>query len=189
MLLATLGLLGAVVAWRVATAASVAGDADRAALVAARSRASAEVAAEQLIAQTTGAWLDFERGERRAAALDDAGFHDEALQEREVATAHWFLVRPEYLRSDGSYDPDRHRSAELQAASSRSDIDPVPHEQQADREYQRVNDLLISAFVIVLALPLATFAGVSRARWRLAASVAGLLILVVGVGLLVSAWA
>jgi hypothetical protein len=188
LLLAAIGLLGAVAAWRVATAGSVSGDADRAALAAARTRAASEVAAEQQIAQTTAAWLDFERSERRADALDAGGFHEEALQERQVATAHWFLVRPEYLGRDDVYEPERHRSAELAAASSRYDIDPAPHEQEADREYARISDLLVAALVIVLALPLATLAEVSRGRWRLGSAMVGSVILTIGVALLSAAW-
>lgn len=188
VLLAALGLVGAVVAWRVATAGSAAGDEDRAALSAARERASAMVNAEQQVAQTTGAWLDYERGQRRAAALDAAGFHDEGLQERQIATAHWFLVRPEYLGVTGTYDPAKHRAALLQEVAATSDIDPAPHEQAADREYRHVKELLLAAFVIVLALPLATFAEVSRGRWRLAAGVLGLAVLCGGVALVSAAW-
>lgn len=188
ILLAALGLLGALVAWRVAAAGSAAGDQDRAALTAARDRASATVAAEQQIAQTTGAWLDYERGQRRAAALDGAGFHDEALQERQVATAHWFLVRPEYLDDQDVYNPDQHRAAILQGAASGSDIDPVAHEAAADAEYARVHELLVAAFLIVLALPLATFAELSRGRWRLASGVTGLAVLLVGASLVAVSW-
>jgi hypothetical protein len=188
ILLAALGLLGAVVAWRVATAGSAAGDEDRAALTAARERASATVTAEQQIAQTTGAWLDYERGQRRAAALDAAGFHDEALQERQVATSHWFLVRPEYLDTQDVYDPEQHRAAILQAAATGSDIDPSAHEIAADAEYARVHELLIAAFIIVLALPLATFSEVSRGRWRLVTGVGGLVAMVVGASLVAAAW-
>jgi hypothetical protein len=188
ILLAALGLLGALVAWRVAAAGSAAGDQDRAALSAARDRASAVVSAEQQIAQTTGAWLDYERGQRRAAALDAAGFHDEALQERQVATSHWFLVRPEYVDAQQVYNPDQHRAAILQDAATGADIDPAKHEAAADAEYTRVHELLVAAFIIVLALPLATFAEFSRGRWRLASGVLGLAVLVVGASLVAVSW-
>jgi hypothetical protein len=180
--------MAAVVAWRVSVAGSFASDADRAALGAARQLSAEIVKAEGLVARTTEAWLDYERSRRRAEALEEAGFHADARRYRREATTHWFLVRPEYLDESAVYDADQHRVAVLQEAGSEVDLDPAPHLAVANAEYARIQQLLTAAFVIALALPLATLAELTSGRWRGVSAIAGSAVFAVGCALVLLAW-
>jgi hypothetical protein len=189
ILLAALGLMAALVAWRVAIAGSAASDADRAALTAARALSAETIEAEALVARTTEAWLDYERNRRRAEALEAAGFPADALRYRKEATTHWFLVRPEYLGEGEVYESDEHRAAVLEEASASEDLDPGPHLVAADREYRRVDQLLLAAVILGIALPPATFAELTHGRARVVSGLLAAGILAVGVGILALAWA
>ena len=153
-LLAAIGLAAALVAWRASGAAGAADAATQAGLDAARQRAASVVVGEGLTARSTEAYVDFERASRRANLLAEDGRTGEALLARMEAVSHWFLVRPEYLAPDGSYQPDRQRAALLAADEATRDIQPEPHFAAADLEYARIRSLLMAGVLIGLALPL-----------------------------------
>ena len=188
ILLAALGLAGALVAWRVGMAGDIASDANVAGLAAARGRSAQVVTAEGIIARTEEAWLDYERARRRAAALQAGDLPADALNDLKVAASHWFLVRPEYIDADGGYDREGHRAALLAQAASEEDIDPDPHFRTADVEYDRIRGLPVAGLVIAAALPLATLAALTRGRLRAASGARGRGVFLVGLVLAALAW-
>ena len=189
ILLAALGLMGALTAWRVGLAGDTASDAAQAALLVSRARAAAEVSAEGTINQTMTAWIDYERNTRRAEDLRSYGINDEALRADMAAAAHWFAVRPEYINTDGQYDPARHRAALMAEAASREDLDPAPHLAAAESEEARIAALLAAGVVLGLALPIVTLGELTaRRRLRLASALAGAVVLSIGSGMVVLAW-
>lgn len=188
MLLAALGLAGALVAWRVGVASDEAQDATIEGLAAARARSAAALVTEGYVARTNEAWLDYERARRRAAGLQTGGLPGEALNETKVAATHWFLVRPEYVDTGGEYQPDRHRAAQMADAGSRQDLDADRHFARVEAEYGRMEGLAAAGVVIAAALPLLTLAEVGRGRRRRLAALAGAAVFVLGIIAAVMAW-
>jgi hypothetical protein len=167
ILLALLGLFGALLAWRVGVAGSTAGDANDAGLDAARARSAVVVANEGLISQAREAWLDYDRQRRRGDALLAAGFGPNADEYFKEASAHWFLVRPDYFDKNGNYDPARQRASLLADAASEQDIDYQTHFAQADDLADRINGLTIAGFVAAAGLPFLTLAETLKDKRRL----------------------
>jgi hypothetical protein len=188
ILLAALGLAAAVIAWRGGVAANAAEDANRAGLDAARERSAGVIVNEGLVARTFEAFLDYERSRQRAAALEAAGLHEQALLERKLATSHWFLVAPDYLDTNGQLQPDRQRAALLADDASRADIDPAPHFAAADAEFGRIRGLIVAGIVIAFALPFLTLAEITAGRFRIIGVVAGGGFFVAGLLLAAVAW-
>ncbi|MFN2483831.1 MAG: hypothetical protein ABR509_02690 [Candidatus Limnocylindria bacterium] len=188
VILAALGLAGALIAWRVGDASNRASDATQEGVIAARARSAEEITADGLVAQTMEAWLEYERARRRAESLQRAGFADQALGNAMQAAAHWFLVRPEYLDDEGNYDPRRHRESYLAEAVTRRDLDPTPHYARAAAEESRVRSLLLIAVLLATALPLLTMAGFTGGRLRVGATAIGGAIFAVGTVLRIVVW-
>lgn len=188
IMLATLGLLGALIAWRVGDASDIAADATLEGLIVTRQLAAAEAGAAGLVARTNDAWLEYESSRLSAISLREAGFADLGLEAAMRGAAHWFLVRPEYLDEVGNYDPQLHREAYLAEAASRSDLDPAPHFALADIEQQRMRNLLLAGIVLAIALPLLTIAEVTKRRKRLVCTLTASVFIVAGVGVMIWAW-
>lgn len=186
--LAAVGVVAALIAWQVGEAGGIAGDATLEALGAARSRSAQSVIGQSRAAQTLEAWLDYERGRRRAEALRNAGLPAEGLREAEIAVAHWFLVRPEYIDPEGSYDPERHRRAFLAEAASEMDLEPEPHLQTARQAEERSGDLLLAGVVVAVTLPVLTVAEIAKGRLRRRAVIGGIGLLAISLVLVGSAW-
>ena len=188
VMLAALGLAGALIAWRVGDASNRASDATQEGVIAARARSAEEITADGVVAQTMEAWLEYERASRRAEGLTEAGFPDQGLNNAMQAAANWFLVRPEYLDAEGNYDPARHRESYLAEVASRRDIDPAPHFARAEAEEGRVRALLLIGVVLAAALPILTVAGFASGRLRIGATALGGSVFAVGVVLMAVAW-
>jgi hypothetical protein len=187
VLLAALGLAGALVAWRIGNASEDAGNASQAALEAARARSAVVAQNESIVGRGFESWLDYERARRRSVGLaEDERFRD-ALDEAKVAAGHWFLVPSDFIE-DGDLQPARLREALLAAAESEQDIDPEPHLATVASEERRISQLLGAGLVIALALPFLTFAELATARLRLAATLVGAGVLAVGLVLAGVAW-
>ncbi len=189
VLLAALGLVGALVAWRVTIASEAAGGESAAGVAATRAQGSAVILSEVAVARTMEAWLDFERSRRRAAALEGAGFPRTALQEATRAASHYVLVVDDYLDPDGQFDPQRMREARIAEAASREDHDAARHFALADAEHARVRQLTGAGIVLSGALPLLTLAELTRGRLRRLSVVAGVAVFGVGLLLALMAWA
>jgi hypothetical protein len=188
ILLAALGLVAAVIAWRAGVAVSAADDANRAGLDASRERAASVIINEGLTARATEAFLDYERSRRRAEALAAAGANDQAQLNRMQAVGHWFLVPPEYIDRNGEFQPAQERAALLTDDERTRDIQPQPHFTVADREYDRLRGLIGAGIVVAIALPFLTLAEIGRGRVRRFSIVGGVAILATGVVLAVAAW-
>jgi hypothetical protein len=188
ILLATLGLVAAVIAWRAGVAGSAADDANRAGLDASRERAASVIINEGLTARATEAYLDYERSRRRAEALAAAGANDQAQLNRMQAAGHWFLVRPEYLDRTGQYQPNQQRAALLTDDEQQKDIQPLAHFSTADTQYARLQGLIGAGIVVAFALPFLTLAEIGRGRMRIVSVLAGVAIFLGGAAMAVTAW-
>jgi len=188
ILLATLGLVAAVIAWRAGVAGSAADDANRGGLDASRERAASVIINEGLTARATEAYMDYERSRRRAVALAAAGANDQAHLNRMQAAGHWFLVRPEYLDRTGQYQPSQQRAALLTDDEQQKDIQPLAHFSSADAQYARLQGLIGAGIVVAFALPFLTLAEVGRGRLRIVSVVAGVAIFLGGAAMAVTAW-
>lgn len=188
LMLAGLGLMGALIAWRVGNSSDIASDAALSGLVVARAHAAAEATAEGLVSQTSEAWLAYESQRRRAESLRADGFPDAALEAAKRASAHWFLVRPEYVDEDGTYDPEAHHAGLMAEAASQDDLDAAPHFALAAAEEARVRNLLAVGVLLAAALPLLTIAEVTSGRRRKAATLTGSAVFLAGALALVAAW-
>lgn len=188
-LLAALGLVGALIAWRAGVAGSAVSDAADDGIDATRLRGAQVMIGEGYIARTREAYLDYERARRRAEALAAAGLPEAAQAYRKEAASHWFLVRAEYLDPQGDYHPDRHREAWLADAASTEDLEPAPHLERAAAEERRIGELLRAGLVVVLGLPFLTVAQVTRGRLRLVTALAGAALLAAGAVLGFVVWA
>ncbi len=188
ILLATLGLVAAVIAWRAGVAGSAADDANRAGLDASRERAASVIINEGLTARATEAYLDYERSRRRAEALAAAGSNDQAQLNRMQAAGNWFLVRPEYIDRTGQFQPNQERAALLADDEQQKDIQPLAHFETADAQYGRLQGLIGAGIVVALALPFLTLAEIGRGRLRLVSVIAGVAIFLGGAAMAVTAW-
>ena len=188
VVLAALGLVGALVGWRVAIAGDAAGSESGAGVAAMRARGAAVVLSEVAVARTMEAWLDYERSRRRAVALEAAGYPTTALRDSTQAASDYLLVVDDYLDPAGRFDPERMREAKIAEAASREDHDAARHFAAADVEYARVRQLTAAGILLTGSLPLLTIAEVARGRLRRLGVVAGVGLF--GVGLLVAllAW-
>ena len=135
VLLAALGLAGALVAWRVAVASDAAAGESAAGLAAARAGGTAVILSEVAVARMMEAWLDYERARRRAVALEAAGYPTTALRDATRAASHYVLVVDDYLDPGGQFDPERMREAMIAEAASREDHDAARHFALADADY------------------------------------------------------
>jgi hypothetical protein len=189
VLLALLGLFGALLAWRVGVAGSTVGDANDAGLDAARARSAAIVANEGLVSQSEQAWLDYERQRRRAAALLDAGFGPNADQFYKQAAAHWFLVRADYLDAEGTYDAEQQRASLLADATTQQDLDSASDFDLADDLADRINGLTLAGFIAAAGLPFLTLAEAVRDRRRILLTALGAVALVAASVLAALSWA
>jgi hypothetical protein len=166
ILLAALGLVAAVIAWRVGVSSNIADDANRAGIDASRARAAAVIAIEGTTARSVEAYLDYERDRMRAEALADAGSNDQALANRMAAAAHWGSVDNQYVDRNGQFQPDQERAALLASREQDTDIQPLAHFEAADAEYLRLNALILAGVVVAFALPFLTLAEIGRGRLR-----------------------
>ncbi len=190
LLLAAVGLFGALVAWRVNLVGSAAGDANEEALAAARSRSSIMVANAGYVSQSREAWVDYQRNRQRATAYQEAGLVADAFGQRMQAAAHWTLVRPEYVSPSGAaYDSDRQQAALMADAASGADLDPESHAARADSLYDRIDGMTLGGFIAVIGLPFLVLAEISRGRRLIALTVPGGLTLLAGVVLEALSWA
>jgi hypothetical protein len=188
IMLAGLGLMGALIAWRVGSSSDIASGATLSGLIATRARAAESASAQSLVSQTSDAWLAYEAQRLRAESLRADGFPDAALEAAKRASANWFLVHPEYLDKDGNYDAESHRAALMAEAESGADLDPAPHFALAEREEARVRSLLLVGILLASALPLLTVAEVTGGRRRRVAAVGGLVFFVIGTIAMVGVW-
>lgn len=189
ILLAALGLFGALLAWRVAVAGSTAGDANDAGLDAARARSAAIVANEGLISQSREAWLDYERARRRAEALVAAGQGPTGDEYYKVSAANYFFLRTDYLDKNGVYDPDAQRAGLLADAESQQDLDFDTDFNLADDLNDKINGLTLAGFIAAIGLPFLTVAEATRDRRRVFPTFVGAGTLVAAVVLAVLSWA
>jgi hypothetical protein len=188
IMLATLGLMGALVAWRVGTSSDIAADSSLEGLIVTRDRAREAATAQGAVAQTSEAWLAYESFRRQADSLRADGFPDAALEAAKRGAAHYFLVRPEYLDEEGDYDPEAHLAAIMAEASAQGDLDPAPHFARVAAEETRIRNLLAVGILLAIALPLLTIAEVTGGRRRLVASAAGAAVFAVGTVAMVGVW-
>jgi hypothetical protein len=186
--LAMVGLIGALLAWRLVDVGSDVGDASHRALAAARERSGAVLGAEARVSQTYGAWLAYELERRRAAELRAGGHLSQAAREDKAAAAHWGFVDPEYLDLGGVYLPEAHVEGIVSSRATQVDLDAAPHLVAAERAEARAGGLSLVGIVIAGALPLLTLAEVGRGRLRWAAGVAGAGQLAGGMIALVMGW-
>ena len=187
VLLAALGLAGALVAWRVAVASDAAAGESAAGLAAARAGGTAVILSEVAVARTMEAWLDYERARRRAVALEVAGYPTTALRDSTRAASHYVLVVDDYLDPEGQFDPARMREAMIAEAASREDHDAARHFALADAEYARVRALSGAGILLAGSLPLLTLAEITRGRLRRLGAVTGIGLLSVGLALAILA--
>jgi hypothetical protein len=181
VMLAVVGLMGALIAWQVGTRSDAAADATLQGLIVTRARAAQESAAETTVSQTAEAWRSYESQRRRAESLRASGFPDAALEAAGRASAHWFLVHPEYVDGVGGYDAVAHHDAIMAEAASRADLDAAPHFADARDEEARIRNLLLVGILLAAALPVLTIAGVTAGRRRWVATIAGSVVLVAGI--------
>jgi hypothetical protein len=184
ILLAALGLIAALIAWRAGAAIGEADDANRAGLDAARARSAATVVHESLTTRTLEAYLDYERARRRASALAAANLGDEAQLDRMIATAHWFLVDATFIDRDGNFQPDAQREALMADAVQDADLDPAPHFAAAEKAWTTLSALILAAIVLAAALPFLTLAQVTTGRLRVAGTLVGGVTMAAGIALL-----
>jgi hypothetical protein len=191
LLLAALGLAGALVAWRVAVATDAADGESAAGIAAARARTAAITANEARVATAMDGWLEYERARRRAEALEAAGYPQTAQRDRTEAAGNFFLIGgdAQYLDASGQFEPQRMRDSMLAQAASEDDLDPAPHFAAADAEYARVGWLVVAGVLIAAALPFLTLAEVTRGRLRGLGSLAGAGLFVAGLAIAVVRWA
>lgn len=187
--LALVGLLGALIAWRVVDLGTQAGDASRSAVSAARERSEALLAAEARVSLTYAAWLTYELDRRRADALREAGHLDVAAREDKAASAHWGFVDPEYIDPDGLYQPDDHVDGIVAGQATQVDLEAAPHLAAATAAEARTTNLALIAVVIAGALPLLTAAEVGRGRVRFVTGIGGAALLATGIVALAVSWA
>ena len=188
VLLAGLGLLGALIAWRVGAASDAAADETQAGLIAARALTREETTAVGETSRTLDAWLEYERSRRRAERLREEGFPVEGLNSAMQAAAHWFLVRPEYVNEEGDYDAEAHRESYLTEVASQIDLDAESHFARAAAEEERVRRLLLTGVLVATALPALTLAQFTRGRVRYGATGFGAAVFAVGLVLTALAW-
>ncbi len=180
IMLALLGLLGAMTAWRIGIVSSDSDDATGDGLAAVRAANEAEVESFAAVAQANDAWLDYERNRQRAEALETAGMPEQASNYWKQAVAHWELVRPDFVGSDHVYSRESHLAASLRDASATNDLSAGPHFDAAEHGYDVVSRLAIAGIVTGAALPLLTAAEILRGRGRAFFGVTGAAVLVLG---------
>jgi hypothetical protein len=188
VLLAALGLVAAVIAWRVGVAGNIADDANRAGIEATRQRALTLIQDEGRTARSMDAFLDFSRAEQRADLLSRANVDDQAQANRMAAIAHYGFVDTQYVDRNGEFQPDQERAALLAGAEQDVDIQPLAHFNTADAAYVHLDGLILAGIVVALALPFLTLAEVGRGRLRGFAILIGTGIFGAGVVLAVLAW-
>ncbi len=186
--LAFVGLLGALLGWRVVQLGDAAGGESASALGATRERNGAVLAAETEVADSHAAWVAYELSRRRAIELRDAGHTEAALREDKAAAAHWGFVDGQYIGPDDLYRPEDHRAGVVARYAERTDLGPEPHLASAAAVEERGLSLSLIGVLVAAALPFLTLAEVARGRFRLIAAAFGGALLAVGAFAVVGLW-
>jgi hypothetical protein len=189
VVLAVVGILGALVAWRAAAAGSLAADATRDALLAQGRVGAVEVSASISAFEGFAAWQDYEIARYRGAALFNAGVPDESLRAFAEAAGHWAGVPNAFIDIEGDYEPDAYQSA-IVAAGLGGVPPPAGLVARAVAAEARSADLGRAGLVLAASLPFLTAAEVLlRRRARLVLAGAGTLVALAGAVLVGLAWA
>lgn len=188
VLLALLGVLGAMVAWRMASAGNLAGNATRDALLAQERNGAVEVTASISALDGFGAWLDYETARYRGAALFNVHDDAESIRAYGEAAGHWAAVPREFLDLKGDLQVEAYQSS-LVASGTAGRAQPAELLARAVTAEAQTAGLGTAGMVLAAALPLLTAAEVvSRRRARLGLAGAGMAVVAVGVVLMLLAW-
>ncbi len=181
ILIAIVSIAGAVLAWRVSTAASAAGDADVDGIVSTVNRNQALVASESDMYRNMGAYLQVRLhnlASRSLAAewklLPQGAPREDFLWSEswtEIYVAEQYLgqvdIRPEYVRPDGSYDGQAAQDVDMAGRAMEADLDPLGrHFATADRMRLKVEWLMGTALILTTVLFLYTLATVVKGRLK-----------------------
>ncbi len=181
ILIAVVSIAGAVLAWRVSTAASAAADADVDGIVSTVNRNQALVASESDMYRNMGAYLQVRIHNLISLSLANewkllprgAPREDQLWSESwtEIHVAEQYLgqvsIRPEYLKQDGSYDGQASQNLDMAERALQADLDLTGrHFTTADKMRLKVEWLMEMAFVLTTALFFYTLATVIKSRSR-----------------------
>jgi hypothetical protein len=164
ILLATLGVMGAFITWRMGQLGNVAEDASRAALAARRERSASLVEAGTQVMQATGDWLGYELAKRKADSLRAAGQAAEALRWDREASSYWFGVPNADIALDGTYDPQAYLDALVAANTEGKDVEPDAHLDAAALAQWHASRLGQLGVMLAAILPLLTLAEITHRR-------------------------
>lgn len=159
IMIAAITMISAVVAWRAALAADIAGNADFAGLSASIYAEETRVLSSATTYQQYRAYTIYLRNNELGNVLNDD--IDSAPEEEQTTlanqrTASWDqtiidddFFETRYLKPGGGYDTQRQLSEAQAQAALDKDIDPEPHFSRADR--QRTKSTLLVGLLIVAA--------------------------------------
>jgi len=177
IVIALVSIVGAVVAWRVASASSLAADADVSGVVSTVNRSQALVASDADMYRNLRTYLQVrihdllsnslaQQSEKYPGENPERGRLWDAAW-TEVFVAEGYLdqvdIQPEYIRADGSYDGRAAQDVDLAHRALGADLDPQGHHfARADRMRAKVQSLMTLALILSAALLLCTLAGVIK---------------------------
>lgn len=177
-LIACVGVIGALLAWRVAVLGSEASLADDAGLTAAVASARSTMIDEAHTDRSFDAYLDYllhrSAADRLMASAAQAApgaadaLRDVAQREYGLAASHWGFFPAEYIAPDGTYQRDLMVAAQRQEDATRDDLNAAPHVAAAGEQRQRAEQIADLGILLALALVAATCAEFLRGRRRLA---------------------
>ncbi len=189
VLIACVTVVGAIVTWRAAVAASDAGSADTLGILAAVEKQDVTTRATTTVLGHLSAFLAYVRDDALADAYDDvAGTNPERTDLHNYASAFRLAadyaenaIPPAYLGRDQQLDRQRDLGEHIAQDSLSKDIEPQPHFTSADASRRKMLWLLLDVVALGVALILLTAADAIQNLIRYGLFVAGIGVFISGV--------
>lgn len=189
ILLATIGVLGAFVTWRIGQLANTGDDSSRAALAARREYTAAIAQSAAELQGAWASWIGYETARKTADSLRAQENPLDALRADREASAYWYTVPSADISIDGIYDRAVHLDSLVAQNTRGKDVFALPHLDTAATAEAKSTQLGQIGFAIACILPFLTLAEVlHNRRVRLLLTFLSAAGLVAGTAVLVSAW-
>ena len=183
LLIATITVTGAILAWRISAASGDAGGADAQGLAASLRASNAATNISTYLYNDLRYFADYQQHLRMAALLEQdaerstaaavkAALYEQAIRERNLASTAMLQVDPEYVRTDPAthkqtFDTDRYRKTQWAEARAREDLDSEAAFASADLNRNKMRGLVGVTVLYSTALFLLTAATITRRTIKL----------------------
>ena len=194
VMIAIVTVIGAFVAWRSALAATEAGNADDAGIIAALNTQETNTLSDIVSSQHRTSYLEYWQHKQQIERLaedgslenipegDPGGVVRQVTEAADLATASKLFFPSRYLNPDGTYNATKERAETLAEEAQRRDMNAQQHFDEANQWRDKSLALVVSLVVLGIALWLFALAETIEHRIKYVLALGGLGFLLLGAG-------